>query len=131
MSGSAVGGSQVGAVVADSVCSGFRLRMLTESSSHPKVRTRSPLPVVEIPKAHCVVPTAPQALTEGGSRPPLLTTPQAAEYLQVSVRTVKGLLSEGRIAYVKIGRATRIHIGDLDDFVAQNRRRHRTRLQGK
>jgi len=118
-------------MVADSVCSGFRLRMFTESASHPKVRLRSPLPVVEIPKAHRVVASAPPALTDGDSRPPLLTTSQVAEYMQVSVRTVKGLLSEGRIAYVKIGRATRIHIEDLEHFVAQNRRKHRTRLQGK
>jgi len=104
--------------------------MFTESASHPKVRMRSPLPVVEIPKAHCVVASAPPALTGGDSRPPLLTTSQAAEYLQVSVRTVKGLLSEGRIAYVKIGRATRIHIEDLEHFVAQNRRKHRTRPLG-
>lgn len=131
MSGSTVGRSQVGAMVADSACSGFRLRMFTESASHPKVRMRSPLPVGEIPKTYRVVPTAPPALTDGDSRRPLLTTPQAAEYLQVSIRTVKGLLSDGRIAYVKIGRATRIHIEDLDDFVVQNRRKHRTRLQGK
>jgi excisionase family DNA binding protein len=105
--------------------------MFTESASHSKVRMRSPLPVAEIPKAHCVVTSAPPALTDGDSRPPPLTTAQAADYLQVSVRTVKGLLSDGQIAYVKIGRTTRIHIEDLDYFVAQNRRKYRTRLQGK
>lgn len=114
-----------------SVCTGVRLRMFTGSASHPKVRMPSPPPVVEISKARYAAAPAPPALADGDTRPPLLTTAQAGEYLQVSVRTVKSLLSEGRIAYVKIGRTTRIHIEDLDHFVAQNRRRHRTRLQGK
>ena len=43
----------------------------------------------------------------------------------MSVRTAKNLLSEGSIAYVKIGRATRIHRDDLDEFVSRNRRRER------
>ena len=60
---------------------------------------------------------------------PLLTTEQAAEFLQVSVRTVKNLLSDGRIAYIKIGRATRIHRQDLDVYIAQNRRKQRSRLR--
>jgi excisionase family DNA binding protein len=62
---------------------------------------------------------------------PLLTTVQAADYLQVSTRTVKSLLSEGSIAYVKVGRTTRIHLNDLDHFIAQNRQKHRTRLRGR
>ena len=62
---------------------------------------------------------------------PLLTTVQAADYLQVSTRTVKSLLSEGRIAYVKVGRTTRIHLKDLDHFIAQNRQKHRSRLRGR
>lgn len=63
--------------------------------------------------------------TWSGPTSPLLTTSQAAEYLHISVRTVKNLLSEGSIAYVKIGRATRIHRDDLDEFVSRNRRRER------
>ena len=55
----------------------------------------------------------------------LLTTEVAAELLCVSVRTVKNLLSDGRIPYVKIGRATRIHPQDLDDYIARNRRKRR------
>ena len=61
---------------------------------------------------------------------PLLTTVQAADYLQVSTRTVKSLLSEGSIAYVKVGRTTRIHLQDLDRFIAQNRQKRRSRLRG-
>ena len=51
-----------------------------------------------------------------GQTSPLLTTSQAAEYLHVSVRTAKNLLSDGSIAYVKIGRATRVHRDDLEEF---------------
>ena len=62
--------------------------------------------------------------------PNLLTTEQAAEYLSVSVRTVKQLMSSGRLAYVKIGRATRLDPADLDAFIAQNRQ-HRKRSARK
>jgi excisionase family DNA binding protein len=44
----------------------------------------------------------------------LYTTAAAAEYIGVSVRTVKNLISDGRFHYVKIGRATRIDLADLD-----------------
>jgi len=60
---------------------------------------------------------------------PLFTTDQAADYLQISVRSVKNLLGDGRIPFIKIGRATRIHRDDLDGFIAQNRRRQRQGLR--
>lgn len=56
----------------------------------------------------------------------LLTIQQAASYLAVSIRTVKQLLSDGRVAYVKIGRATRITKDDLDGYIDQNKRKRRT-----
>jgi excisionase family DNA binding protein len=59
----------------------------------------------------------------------LLTTEQAAEYLGVSARTVKQLMSRGQMPYVKIGRATRLDPGDLDDFIAQNRQKQRHQLR--
>jgi excisionase family DNA binding protein len=59
----------------------------------------------------------------------LLTTEQAAEYLTASVRTVKNLLSDGSVAYIKIGRATRIHRNDLDEYIRWNRRRQRRGLR--
>jgi excisionase family DNA binding protein len=55
----------------------------------------------------------------------LLDVRAAAEYLSVSVRTVKNLLSEGKLPYVKIGRATRLTAEDLDGYISQNRRRNR------
>jgi len=76
----------------------------------------------------------PQALTPPPEvRPPtlspLFTTDQAADYLQISVRSVKNLLGDGRIPFIKIGRTTRIHRDDLDGFIAQNRRRQRQGLR--
>ncbi len=59
----------------------------------------------------------------------LLTAEQAAEYLQVSLRTVKNLMSDGQLAYIKVGRATRIHRNDLDEYVIHNRRKQRYGLR--
>ncbi len=60
----------------------------------------------------------------------LLDTDQAADYLGVSVRTMKTLMSDGQLPYVKIGRCTRLDAGDLDDFIATHRRKQRRRLRG-
>jgi excisionase family DNA binding protein len=57
----------------------------------------------------------------------LLSTEQAAQYLGVSTRTVKSLMSEGQIHDVKIGRSTRLDPIDLDAFIARNRRKQRHR----
>lgn len=76
--------------------------------------------------AHSELAPAPASATVSA---PLLTTDQAAGYLQVSVRTVKNLMCDGQIAYIKIGRATRIHRQDLDEYIARNRRKQRSRLR--
>jgi excisionase family DNA binding protein len=58
-------------------------------------------------------------------RPPeldtLLTIDQAAERLGTSVRFVRRLVFERRIAYVKVGRHVRITVRDLDAFIAGGR----------
>ncbi len=59
----------------------------------------------------------------------LLTTEVAAEYLAVSVRTIKNLLCEGKLPYIKVGRATRIDAVDLDEYIERNRRRNRRPLR--
>jgi excisionase family DNA binding protein len=51
----------------------------------------------------------------------LLTVEQAAERLGTSVRFVRRLVAERRIAYVKVGRHVRICEGDLARFVAAGR----------
>jgi excisionase family DNA binding protein len=51
----------------------------------------------------------------------LLTVEQAADRLGVSVRFVRRLVAERRIAYVKVGRHVRICEADLARFVAAGR----------
>ena len=51
----------------------------------------------------------------------LLSVEQAAERLGTSVRFVRRLVFQRRIAYVKLGRHVRIAEYDLDAFVAANR----------
>jgi excisionase family DNA binding protein len=51
----------------------------------------------------------------------LLTVEQAAERLGTSVRFVRQLVFERRIAYVKVGRHVRITARDLNAFIAAGR----------
>ena len=51
----------------------------------------------------------------------LLSVEQAAERLGTSVRFVRRLVFERRIAYVKVGRHVRITARDLDAFIAASR----------
>jgi excisionase family DNA binding protein len=51
----------------------------------------------------------------------LLSIEQAAERLGTSVRFVRRLIAERRIAYVKLGRHVRIAAPDLDAFIATSR----------
>ncbi|PPF73606.1 DNA-binding protein [Pseudoclavibacter sp. Z016] len=50
----------------------------------------------------------------------LLTVQQAAEYLNVSVSTVRRLRAQGQLAFVKLGSSVRFTPDDLDDLVTQN-----------
>jgi len=51
---------------------------------------------------------------------PLLSVEQAAEYLGVSAGTLRNWLSARRIAYVKVGRLTRLSSETLDRFIAEH-----------
>ena len=51
----------------------------------------------------------------------LLTVEEAADRLGTSVRFVRRLIAERRIAYVKVGRHVRIAESDLASFVAAGR----------
>jgi excisionase family DNA binding protein len=51
----------------------------------------------------------------------LLTVEQAAGRLGTSVRFVRRLIAERRIAYTKLGRHVRIAAGDLEAFIAAGR----------
>jgi excisionase family DNA binding protein len=51
----------------------------------------------------------------------LLTPEEAAERLGTSLRFVRRLLFERRIAYRKLGRYVRFHPGDVEEYIAANR----------
>jgi excisionase family DNA binding protein len=51
----------------------------------------------------------------------LLTVEQAADRLDTSVRFIRRLIAERRIAYVRVGRHVRIAEADLASFVAAGR----------
>jgi excisionase family DNA binding protein len=51
----------------------------------------------------------------------LLTVEEAADRLGTSVRFIRRLVAERRIAYVKVGRHVRIAEADLVEFVAAGR----------
>jgi excisionase family DNA binding protein len=46
----------------------------------------------------------------------MITKAAAAEALSVSPRTVDRLITDGRLAAVKVGTATRVRVGDLERF---------------
>jgi excisionase family DNA binding protein len=51
----------------------------------------------------------------------LLTMEEAAERLGTSVRFVRRLVAERRIAYVKVGRHVRLDPTDVEAFIATSR----------
>jgi excisionase family DNA binding protein len=50
-----------------------------------------------------------------------LTVPEAAAYLNTSVRFVRRLISERRIAFHHVGRHVRIAVADLEGFMKAGR----------
>jgi excisionase family DNA binding protein len=50
-----------------------------------------------------------------------LTVPEAADYLNTSVRFIRRIVAERRIAFHKIGRHVRLTVADLDAFVEVGR----------
>jgi excisionase family DNA binding protein len=54
--------------------------------------------------------------------PRLLSVPEAATILGVSVWTLRQWLSQRRIAIVKVGRLTKLQLEDLQAFIAGHRR---------
>jgi excisionase family DNA binding protein len=57
------------------------------------------------------------------SRRPLLTINEAADFLNVSTRTVRREIDRGALAVVRIGRSIRIDDDDLDALIERYRRR--------
>ncbi len=61
-----------------------------------------------------------QSSTVSSTRSPLLSVEQAAEYIGIRPGTLRNWLSERRIAYVKVGRLTRLSADTLNRFIAEN-----------
>jgi excisionase family DNA binding protein len=55
----------------------------------------------------------------------LVNVSEAAQFLAVSPSTLYGWVWQRRIAYIKVGRAVRFDMADLERFVAENRIRAR------
>jgi excisionase family DNA binding protein len=55
------------------------------------------------------------------AEPRYLTVPEAAGYLNTSVRFVRRLIAERRIAFHHVGRHVRIGIADLEAFMQAGR----------
>ena len=53
-----------------------------------------------------------------GSR--LFGVAEAAQYINMSVRTVYTMVSQRRIPYVKVGRLTKFDVTDLDKWIKKN-----------
>jgi excisionase family DNA binding protein len=53
---------------------------------------------------------------------PLLSVPEAAALLGIKVWTLRQWLSQRRIAFVKIGRLTKLRPEDITTFIERNRR---------
>lgn len=51
----------------------------------------------------------------------LVTRHAAAAKLSVSLRTIDSLLASGRLAHVRIGRAIRFDLADLDSFLTRHK----------
>jgi excisionase family DNA binding protein len=58
---------------------------------------------------------------ESNRVPRLMTVTDAARYLAVSVSTLYGWVYQRRIPFVKVGRALRFEVVDLDSFIQRNR----------
>jgi excisionase family DNA binding protein len=51
----------------------------------------------------------------------LLTIDEAAKRIRMSARHVRREIADGRIAYHRLGRAIRLHVTDVDAYLASRR----------
>lgn len=56
------------------------------------------------------------------NNPGLLGVPEIADYLAVSERAVRDLVSRRQLPVVKIGQRVRVHRADLDAYIAARTR---------
>ncbi len=65
--------------------------------------------------------TTRRAHTLGPDRDPLLTVAEAGEYLGTGERFIRRLITERRIAFVKVGKYVRLERSALDALVDKGR----------
>ncbi len=65
--------------------------------------------------------SVPSSEVRRGRDDPLLTVPEAGDYLGTGERFVRRLITERRIAYVKLGKYVRLQRSVLDAFVDAGR----------
>lgn len=65
--------------------------------------------------------TTRRAHTQGSNRDPLLTVAEAGEYLGTGERFIRRLITERRIAFVKVGKYVRLERSALDALVDNGR----------
>jgi excisionase family DNA binding protein len=53
--------------------------------------------------------------------PKFITAAEVAHHLSISERTVRRAIAEGRVPVVRIGRAVRIRLDDLDKLITRPR----------
>jgi len=65
---------------------------------------------------------------DNSSRTELVNIAEAARVLSVSVSTLYGWVWQRKIAFVKVGRAVRFEMSDLQEFIQQRRVQPRRNL---
>jgi excisionase family DNA binding protein len=106
---------------------GWRARKVPEFPMDDRAATRKMVMPLDDRRGDAVPEMSATVRAKAAVTARLLSTEQAAQYVGVSTRTVKNLMSGGQIHYVKIGRSTRLDPIDLDAFIARNRRKQRHR----
>lgn len=64
-----------------------------------------------------------RTIEQTAGRPPLMTAHEVAELFQVSLRTVRRLIADGRLPAMRIGRSVRVSKEALDALLSQQAKR--------
>jgi len=59
----------------------------------------------------------PDPKTPRASREPLLTATAVAERLNISLRSVRRMIADGRLPFVRIGRSVRVRLEALEALI--------------
>lgn len=65
-----------------------------------------------------------QECEECGQQNKLMTLPEVADFLQISLRSAYGWVKEGKLPGFKVGAAWRFDRADIDRWVEERKKRH-------